>query len=98
MKTKNQRTQLERVDKEKYLGVIVDSKSNFRHHINTKVNLAETRARVGRPQTSSSPPVFSLLTVPRRLFCFDSLVILDVARCYLWLFSLYINIKTGKNS
>ena len=29
---------------------------------------------------------------------FGSLVILDVARCYLWLFSLYINIKIGKNS
>ena len=25
-------------------------------------------------------------------------MILDVARCYLWLFTLYINIKTGKNS
>ena len=24
--------------------------------------------------------------------------ILDVARCYLWLFTLYINIKIGKNS
>ena len=39
-----------------------------------------------------------LLAVPRRLFCFGSLVILDVARCYLWLFALYINIKIGKNS
>ena len=39
-----------------------------------------------------------LLVVPRRLFCFSSLVILDVARCYLWLFTLYINIKIGKNS
>ena len=29
-------------------------------------------------------PVISLLAVPRRLFCFGSLVILDVARCYLW--------------
>ena len=27
-----------------------------------------------------------------------SLVILDVARCYLWLFTLYINIEIGKNS
>ena len=32
------------------------------------------------------------------VFCFGSLVILDVARCYLWLFTLYINIKIGKNS
>ena len=39
---------------------------------------------------------FLLLAVPRRLFCFGSLVILDVARCYLWLFTLYINIKIGK--
>ena len=39
-----------------------------------------------------------LLAVPRRLFCFGSLVILDVARCYLWLFTLYINIKISKNS
>ena len=29
---------------------------------------------------------------------FGSLVILDVARCYLWLFTLYINIKISKNS
>ena len=33
-----------------------------------------------------------------KLFCFGSLVILDVARCYLWLFTLYINIKISKNS
>ena len=30
------------------------------------------------------------------LFCLGSLVPLDVARCYLWLFSFYINIKIGK--
>ena len=36
------------------------------------------------------------LAVPRRLFCFGSVVILDVARCYLRLFSLYINKKIGK--
>ena len=40
----------------------------------------------------------NMLAVPRRLFCFGSLVILDVARCYLWLFTLYINIKISKNS
>ena len=27
-----------------------------------------------------------------------TVVILDAARCYLWLFTLYINIKIGKNS
>ena len=32
-----------------------------------------------------------------QIFWFGSLVILDVACCYLWLFSLYINIKVGKN-
>ena len=40
MQTRNQRTELERVDKEKDLRVIVHSKLNFRDHINTKVNLA----------------------------------------------------------
>ena len=30
------------------------------------------------------------------LFC--SLVVLGVARCYLWIFTLYINIKICKNS
>ena len=45
-----------------------------------------------------SVPAFLLLAVPRRLFCFGFVVILDVARCYLWLFTLYINIKIGKNS
>ena len=50
------------------------------------------RGLVGAPQW------FLLLAVPRRLFCFGSLVILDVARCYLWLFTLYINIKISKDS
>ena len=40
----------------------------------------------------------SLPVVRMRLFSFGSLVILDVVRCYLWLFLLYINIKIGKNS
>ena len=39
----------------------------------------EPRARIGRPLTSSPPPpphpIISLLAVPRRLFCFGSLVI-----------------------
>ena len=29
---------------------------------------------------------------------FGSLVILDVPRCYLWLFTLYVNTKIGNNS
>ena len=39
------------------------------------------------------PPVILLLVIPRRLFCFGSLVVLDVVICYLSLFLLYINIK-----
>ena len=42
-------------------------------------------------------PVILLLAVPRRIFCFGSLVILDVVCRYLLLFVLYINIKIGKN-
>ena len=47
-----------------------------------------------------------MLTAPSNFYCWPSqggssvgsLVILDVARCYLWLFTLYIhvNIKIGK--
>ena len=59
---------------------------------------AEPRARVGRPQTSSSPLVILLLAVPRRLFCFGSLVILDVVCRIYRFYLLYINIKIGKNS
>ena len=43
------------------------------------------------------PPVILLLAVPRRLFCFGSLVVLDVVFRYLSLFLLYINTKVGKN-
>ena len=43
-----------------------------------------------------SPPVILLLAVPRRLFYFGSLVILDVVCRYLSLFFLYINIDLGK--
>ena len=42
-------------------------------------------------------PVILLLAVPRQLFCFGSLVILDVVCRYRSLFLLYINIKIGKN-
>ena len=62
------------------------------------VTKAEARARVGRPQTSSSPPVFFIAGRRKAALLFCSLVILDVARCYLWLFTLCINIKIGKNS
>ena len=43
-----------------------------------------------------APPVILLLAFPRRLFCFGSLVVLDVVFRCLSLFSLYINIKIGK--
>ena len=43
------------------------------------------------------PPVVLLLAVPGRLFCFGSLVILDVVCRYLSIFLLYINIKIGGN-
>ena len=66
--------------------------------VNTSAVMLTPRELVGQPQTSSSPPVIFIAARLRRLFCFGSLVILDVARCYLWLFTLYINIKIGKNS
>ena len=47
---------------------------------------AELRARVGQPQTDSSPQVILLLAVPRRLFCFGYLVVLDVVFRYSSLF------------
>ena len=56
------------------------------------------RGLVDRKLFKASSPVISLLAVPRSLFCFGDLAILDVARCYLWLFSVYINMKRGKNS
>ena len=42
--------------------------------------------------------LFMVIHVIYKYNCFGSLVILDVARCYLCLFTLYINIKIGKNS
>ena len=41
--------------------------------------------------------IILLLAVPRQLFCFSSLVILDMVCRYLSLFMLYINIKIGRN-
>ena len=65
--------------------------------VDLMVRYAELRARVGRRQTRSSPSVILLLAVPRRLFCFGSLVVLDVVFRYLSFFLLYINITIGKN-
>ena len=58
------------------------------------------RGLVDRKLVKDPPPplpVILLLAVPRRLFCFGSLVDLDVVFRYLSLFLLYINIKIGKN-
>ena len=52
-------------------------------------NGANSTRRVGRPQTSSSPQVISLLDIPRRLFCFGSLVIL-MWRVVIYGYSRYI--------
>ena len=56
----------------------------------------ESKQRQGRGLVDSKlvqPPT----VISRRLFCFGSLVILDVVCRYLSLFLLYINIETGKN-
>ena len=45
---------------------------------------------------SLKPPSNFIAGGPKAALLFGSLVISDVARCYLWLFSLYINIKIGK--
>ena len=47
--------------------------------------------------TKFREPYHSYHVIPHRVFCFGSLVILDVACCYLWLFSLYISVKIDKN-
>ena len=49
------------------------------------------------PIALRGPAVILLLAVPRRLFCFGLLVILDVVCRYLSLFLLYINIKIDVN-
>ena len=55
------------------------------------------RGFVDHKLVKAPPLVILLLAVPRRLFCFGSLVVLDVVFRYLSLFLLYINIKIGKN-
>ena len=67
---------------------------NFLERIMSAAN-EECDGRVKLPPPP--PPVILLLAVPRRLFCFGSLVVLDVVFRYLSLFLLYININIGKN-
>ena len=55
------------------------------------------RGLVDRKLVKAPLPEILLMAVPRRLFCFSSVVILDVVCRYLSLFLLYINIKIGKN-
>ena len=52
------------------------------------------RGLVGRGLVGA-PRWFLLLAVPGRLFCFGSLLILDVARCGLWLFALCVDVEIG---
>ena len=52
---------------------------------------------VEAPPHPPPPPIILLLAVPRRFFCFGSLVVLDVVFRYLSLCLLYINTKIGKN-
>ena len=63
-------------------------------HCGTKAELrARARARVGRPQTSEAPHVKLFAGRPGRLFCFGSLVVLNVVRSYVLLFLLDIKIE-----
>ena len=57
------------------------------------------RGLVDRKLVKAPPPpqVNLLLVVPRRLFCFASLVVLDVVFRYLSIFLLYIHIKIDMN-
>ena len=48
------------------------------------------RGLVDRKSVEASSPVILLLAVPRRLFCFGSLAVLDVVCGYLLFFLLYV--------
>ena len=62
-------------------------------------NQSRTKGEVGRPQTSSSHPVIFIAGRPKAALLFWFFGDLRCgARCYLWLFTLYINIKISKNS
>ena len=54
--------------------------------------------KLGQPHVPTPTPVIILLAVPRWLFCFGSLVILDVVCYHLLFFLLYITtrIEIGK--
>ena len=56
------------------------------------------RKLVEAPPPPPPPPSNFIADRPKAALLFGSLEILDVVCSYLWLFSLYINIKIGKNS
>ena len=62
------------------------------------MNQGRTKGEGWSTTNQFKPPVIFIAGRPKAALLFCSLVILDVARCYLWLFTLYINIKIGKNS
>ena len=68
-------------------GLTEIAKLKFRSKRNHQLNHDRPDLRQPGMSVSHQPPVLLV-----------SKVILDVARCYLWLFTLYINIKIGKNS
>ena len=57
--------------------------------------LVDRKLVKANPPPPPPPPVVSLLAVPRRLFCFGPLVILDVA-CFFMVTYVIQNIKIGK--
>ena len=80
------------------LGKTQDAEKERERHNRAVEQLEAAQAAWSQKRMQRLDFLFLLLAVPRRLFCFGFLVILDVARCYLWLFTLYINIKISKNS
>ena len=75
----------------------IDSRFLSKEISTTSINVHLNKMNMRIYSVRMMNSVISLLAVPSRLFCFGSLVI-DVVCCYLWLFSLYININIGKNS
>ena len=73
------------------LFVVVLSAEPKQNHGRGLVDRKLVQARPPRPR----PPVILLLAVAKRLFCFGSLVVLDVVFRYLSLSLLYINTQIG---
>ena len=58
---------------------------------NTRIVRNEGRGLVDRKLVEAPPPLIFIAGRPKVALRFWFLVILDVARCYLWLFTLYKN-------